>query len=236
MHDLSFNLLVLSRIVAAVAFGFGIGLERELTNKYAGLRTHILVCLGSCIFTILSIYAFPMAVDQTHPQAYGDPARIAAQILTGIGFIGGGTVLRHGSSVFGLTTAATLWVAASIGMACGAGMIDIGFFATLFSVLVLVLIRLFEQKVLSSSIKNLKRIKVIATCKDGNADEIHNYIIENFNYIHEISKKQSSKGHSNLTEIVAILDINSKKQIESLYKNFQTLTNLESISIQEDNE
>lgn len=229
---MEFHLLVLIRTVTAIVFGFGIGLERELTNKYAGLRTHILVCLGSCIFTILSIYAFPMAVDQSHPQAYGDPARIAAQILTGIGFIGGGTVLRHGSSVYGLTTAATLWVAASIGMACGAGQLALGLIATLFSVGVLVLIRIFERDVLPSNIKNIKKLKIIATCNEENADAVHNYIIENFDYMHEISKLQN-KDDNKLVTIIASIDVNDKKPIHSLYKKFQSLKGLESISIQE---
>lgn len=235
MHDLSFHLLVLTRILAACVLGSAIGLERELTNKYAGLRTHILVCLGSCVFTILSIYAFPLAIDKTHPQAFGDPARIAAQILTGIGFIGGGTVLRHGSSVFGLTTAATLWVAASIGMASGAGMLDIAFWTTLFSVAVLVLIRLFEKNVLVNSVKNMKRLKVVAECNDENSEYLHDYIIENFDHMHEISKKRSEKKES-LTKIVAIIDVSVKKPIQSLYKNFQGIEGIESISIQEYNE
>lgn len=235
MHDLAFNLLILARIAASVLFGFGIGLERELTNKYAGLRTHILVCLGSCVFTILSIYAFPMAVDQTHPQAYGDPARVAAQILTGIGFIGGGTVLRHGSSVYGLTTAATLWVAAGIGMACGAGMIDIAFVATFSSVLILVLVRLFEQKVLVKSTKNIKRLKITISCNVENAEDIHSYIIENFDYMYKISKKQNDND-SNLTSIVTIIDVNGKKPLQALYKKFQKLKGIDSISIQEDDE
>lgn len=235
MHELSFQILILTRIIAAVLFGFGIGLERELTNKYAGLRTHILVCLGSCVFTILSIYAFPMAVDQAHPQAFGDPARVAAQILTGIGFIGGGTVLRHGSSVFGLTTAATLWVAASIGMACGAGMLDIGFWSTLFGIGVLVLIRLFEKNVLVTSTKNIKRLKIVITCNDKNAEDIHNYIVENFDFMHEVSKKHEDKA-ADLIKIVAIIDISGKKPIQSLYKKFQGLKGLNSISIQEYNE
>lgn len=235
MHDLNFHLVVLLRIIAAVLFGFGIGLERELTNKYAGLRTHILVCLGSCIFTVLSIYAFPMAVDQSHPQAYGDPARIAAQILTGIGFIGGGTVLRHGSSVYGLTTAATLWVAASIGMACGAGMIDIAFIATVFSVGVLVLIRLFEKNVLISSTKNLKQLKIIATCSNEEADNIQSYIMGNFDIVHEVSKKRS-EDNNDLAKVTALLDVSGKKPIQALYKQFQDLKGLDSISIQENNE
>lgn len=232
MHGLDFNLLVLTRVVSSVIFGFGIGLERELTNKYAGLRTHILVCLGSCIFTILSIYAFPMAVDSTNPQAFGDPARIAAQILTGIGFIGGGTVLRHGSSVSGLTTAATLWVAASIGMACGTGMLDIAFIATLLSVSVLVLIRLFEKDVLVHSTKNIKRLKISITCKTTKAEEIHNFMIENFNYMYEITKKQADD-KDELTNIEAIIDFGGKKPIQSLYRKFHVLKEIDSISIQE---
>lgn len=228
MLDLNFHLLILTRIISAILLGFGIGLERELTNKYAGLRTHILVCLGSCVFTILSIYAFPSAVYGSH----GDPARISAQILTGIGFIGGGTVLRHGSSVYGLTTAATLWVAASVGMACGAGLLDVAFWATLFSVIVLVLVRLFEQKVLVSSTKNLKRLKITAYCNNTNVEYIHNYIIENFDYMHEISKKKDNF-NVDITKVVAIVDVAGKKQIQSLYKKFQNVAGLESISIQE---
>lgn len=228
MFNLSFHLLILTRIISAILLGFGIGLERELTNKYAGLRTHILVCLGSCVFTILSIYAFPSAVYGSH----GDPARISAQILTGIGFIGGGTVLRHGSSVYGLTTAATLWVAASIGMACGAGLLEIAFWATFFSVVVLVLVRLFEQKVLVTSTKNSKRIKITAYCDNTNVEYIHNYIIENFDYMHEISKKKDDF-NTDLTKIDAIVDVSGKKQIQSLYKKFQNINGLESISIQE---
>lgn len=233
MLDFNFHLLVLTRITSAILFGFGLGLERELTNKYAGLRTHILVCLGSCVFTLLSIYAFPMAIDHTHPQAFGDPARIAAQILTGIGFIGGGTVLRHGSSVYGLTTAATLWVAASIGMACGVGMLDIGFITTLLSISVLVLIRAFERDVLTTSIKNTKKLKIIITCADNKSENIHNYIVENFDYMHEISKKTDG---DRPTKVIAVVDINGKKPIQSIYKKFQNLEGIESISIQEDNE
>lgn len=228
---LDFSLLVLYRVTAALLLGFCIGLERELTNKYAGLRTHILVCLGSCVFTILSIYAFPASVTGSH----GDPARISAQILTGIGFIGGGTVLRHGSSVFGLTTAATLWVAASIGMACGTGMIDIALITTVISVGTLVIIRSFEKNVLTSRIKYSKRIKIIVTCNDNQVEKLHDYIVENFNYIHEISKKKNIAG-TGLSEIVASVDVLGKNPISTLYEDFQKLDGLDSISIQEKDE
>lgn len=234
MIDVNFYLLILTRTAAATLFGFGLGLERELTNKYAGLRTHILVCLGSCIFTILSIFAFPTAIDSTHPQAFGDPARIAAQVLTGIGFIGGGTVLRHGNSVYGLTTAATLWVAAAIGMACGAGKIGIGLITTILSVGVLVLIRVFEREVLPHNIKNTKRFRIIITCSQESTENIYDFIVENFAQMHEISKKKNDKEDFN--NIFAIVDISGKKQIQSLYKKFQNIKGIESILIQEANE
>jgi putative Mg2+ transporter-C (MgtC) family protein len=235
MHGIDFELLTITRILVAVAMGSAIGLERELTNKFAGLRTHILVCLGSCIFTILSIYAFPTAVNSTNPQAFGDPARIAAQVLTGIGFIGGGTVLRHGSSVYGLTTAATLWMSASIGMACGAGMLDIAIISTLVSVAVLVFVRIFELKVLVNNIKNTKKLKITILCNEDESEQLHAYIIDNYDNIQEISKKRSDK-KENLTKIVAVIDINARKPIKELYRNFKTLKGLESISIQDGNE
>ncbi len=99
------------RLLLAFLLGSLIGLERESIQKPAGLRTHVLVTLGSAIFTLLSIEGFFGA----------DPARVAAQIVSGIGFLGAGTIIKTGQYVRGLTTAATLWVSASIGMACGAG-------------------------------------------------------------------------------------------------------------------
>ena len=98
-----FEPTIILRILVAALLGFALGLEREITNKYAGLRTNILVCLGACVFTILSIYAFPTVLTDEHANGLRDTARVAAQVVTGIGFIGGGTVLRHGATVFGLT-------------------------------------------------------------------------------------------------------------------------------------
>ena len=153
------------RIISAGALAFILGFEREITNKYAGLRTHILVSLGACIFTLISIYGFPTFADGDNvilDQATGirDTGRVAAQVVTGIGFIGAGTVLRNGPTVFGLTTAATLWMAASIGMACGCGLFGIATVSTIVSVGVLTLIRIFERKILRGSTKNIRRLKI----------------------------------------------------------------------------
>ena len=228
---------ILIRILSALLLGFIIGLEREMTNKYAGLRTNILVCLGACIFTIISIYGFPTFADGDNvivSQATGvrDTARIAAQVVTGIGFIGGGTVLRHGANVFGLTTAATLWVAASIGMACGAGMYGVAIIGTILSIITLVSVRVFEKNILVSSTKNTKRLRVNITCINEKSDNIYNYLIENYSHLREISKKLN-KQDENLTKINVILDVVGKKPIHAMYKTFQKVEGIESISIQE---
>jgi putative Mg2+ transporter-C (MgtC) family protein len=109
------------RLAVAAGLGGAIGFERELREREAGLRTHILVCVGSALFTIVSAYGFEGFLANGGQVVRADPTRIAAQIVTGIGFLGAGAIIRHGISVRGLTTAATLWVAAAIGIASGAG-------------------------------------------------------------------------------------------------------------------
>lgn len=231
------NLDYMLRITIAVIFGFCLGLERELTNKYAGLRTHILVCLGACVFTLISIYGFPtfapgdnVVVDQA--TGIRDTSRVAAQIVTGIGFIGAGTVLRNGPIVLGLTTAATLWIAASIGMACGAGMFEIAFAGTLLSILTLVSIRVFERKVLPTSTKRTKRIKIGIVCQNEFAEKIQEFIIEKYQDISELSKKQMN-ADQNCSKFTCILDVMTRKPIKELYKAFQNMEGIDSISIQE---
>ena len=190
-----FNVDFIIRLFLALALGFALGLERELTNKYAGLRTHILVCLGACVFTILSIYGFPTFAEGDNvliEQATGvrDTARIAAQIVTGIGFIGAGTVLRNGPMVFGLTTAATLWIAASIGMACGAGLFDVALISTVFSIAVLTLIRIFEKQILPTSGKQVKRYKISIYCAGDDVKKIYEYMSSKTDELKDFTSKK----------------------------------------------
>jgi putative Mg2+ transporter-C (MgtC) family protein len=109
------------RLVAAAALTGAVGLERELRERAAGLRTHMLVGVGSALFTLVSAYGFNAFLQSGSNVVRADPSRIAAQIVTGIGFLGAGAIIRQGFSIRGLTTAAGLWVAAAIGMAVGAG-------------------------------------------------------------------------------------------------------------------
>jgi putative Mg2+ transporter-C (MgtC) family protein len=106
----------LVRIVVAAGLGGVVGLERELDEKAAGLRTHMLVAVGSALFTLVGAYGF-----SDFPSRTIDPTRVAAQVVTGIGFLGAGLIFRQGFTIRGLTTAASLWLVAAIGMAAGAG-------------------------------------------------------------------------------------------------------------------
>jgi putative Mg2+ transporter-C (MgtC) family protein len=118
--DLTLQLDFAIRMLIAAILGAAIGLEREIHEHPAGMRTHLLVSLGSAIFTILSVYGFE-GVGQGNVSPTVDPTRIAAQVVSGIGFLGAGAILKYGTSIRGLTTAASLWTAAAIGMAAGAG-------------------------------------------------------------------------------------------------------------------
>ena len=112
---------ILVRVGLAAALGGAIGLEREIREREAGLRTHMLVSVGAALFTLVSAYAWSDFRFSTPEGIVFDPTRIAAQVVSGIGFLGAGAIIRQGLSVRGLTTAATLWVVAAIGMAAGAG-------------------------------------------------------------------------------------------------------------------
>ena len=109
---------LLGRLLLAAVLGGAIGAERELNDQAAGLRTHMLLTIGACLFTLVSAYGFGAG-----PR---DPSRLAAQIVTGIGFLGGGAIVRHGLTVKGLTTAASIWATASVGVAVGAGQYVLG--------------------------------------------------------------------------------------------------------------
>ena len=117
------------RILIAALLGGLIGLEREYREKAAGFRTHFLVALGSALFMILSAYGFSDALASTEHRL--DVSRIAAQVVSGIGFIGAGTIIFQKNAVRGLTTAASIWVTAAVGLTCGTGMYVLAAAATL---------------------------------------------------------------------------------------------------------
>lgn len=154
-----FELEALIRMLIALVCGGLIGYEREYKNRPAGLRTHMLVCIGAALVMVVSQYIFTQ-----YPPGTTDPARLGAQVISGIGFLGAGTIIRDRFSVKGLTTAATLWVVACIGIAIGSGYYLMGVIATVLIFLTLILFRKLENFL---KIKPLKaQLKITAVKSD----------------------------------------------------------------------
>lgn len=166
---------IIIRLVLSSVLGGLIGIEREVNNRPAGLRTHVLVTVGSALIMLISIDGF-----SDMPNRLGDPARLAAQVVSGIGFLGAGTIMRTGNNINGLTTAASLWVSAGLGLAVGAGYY-LGALVTAIIVLVtLLVLGKLEKKIAN---KKYKVIEVVATDKPGIIGQIgtvmgvHNILI-----------------------------------------------------------
>jgi putative Mg2+ transporter-C (MgtC) family protein len=133
-----FEIEIISKLLMAAVLGMFIGLEREVHHKPAGMRTHVLVCVGATLFTIVSISIKGDLVDAS---------RIAAGVVLGVGFLGAGTIFRESDRIKGLTTAAELWVLAAIGLAVGIGFYSVALITTLIILLTLVPGKLMEKKI-----------------------------------------------------------------------------------------
>ena len=129
--DVALQIDLVIRLLAAAVLGAAIGAEREIHGHAAGMRTNLLVALGSAAFTVLSIYGFA-GISGSAPV---DPSRVAAQLVTGIGFLGAGAIIKDGATIRGLTTAAGLWTVAAIGMAAGTGSYIVAFGVTVIAIL-----------------------------------------------------------------------------------------------------
>lgn len=158
------------KLVTAALLGAIIGLQREFKDRPAGLRTHTLVSLASCLFTLISISAF---------SKNADPSRIAANVAVGIGFIGAGTIIKQGNIIVGLTTAASLWMVAAIGVSVGAGNYFLAVAATILALIVLTLLKWAEERIgkkkqvlMEIEVKSSDADQLIEIWKSLNAEEI----------------------------------------------------------------
>ncbi len=157
------DIQIVLRLIIATLLGGLIGLEREKHGRAAGLRTHILVCVGSALIMLTSIYISTLYKGITS----ADPARIAAGVVTGIGFLGAGTIIRFGASVRGLTTAASLWAVAGLGLAVGCG-----FYSGAFVASALILITLFLLTGLERGLIRKDWYKVISVETKGDIQQL----------------------------------------------------------------
>lgn len=133
------------RLACAMLVGVVIGLEREFTHRPAGLRTHILVALGACVASVMGEMIF------LHFTADVDPARLSAQVITGVGFLGAGTIMKEGASVKGLTTAASVWAVACLGIAAGFGYYALALLGTVFIFVTLTIVEALQHRFIRSS-------------------------------------------------------------------------------------
>lgn len=157
---------ILIKLSISLLIGLVIGAEREYRNKSAGLRTIILICLGSTVFTIISMKV-------SHETEVG---RIASNIITGIGFLGAGAIMRDGLSVSGLTTASTIWVAAALGMSIGFGEYELALYATIITLIVLVIFGYF-QRAFDQLHKTLE-LSIVFSVEDNGIEEVENKMNE----------------------------------------------------------
>ncbi len=158
------------KLVAALFCGGLVGLERELKSKAAGIKTNMLICVGAMLYTSMSIL---MASSKDQLGVQGDPARLAAQIVSGIGFLGGGAIIQSKGNIVGLTTAATIWLVAAIGVWIGMGQIEMAFLISIVIVLVLISVTFFENRFLGR-----KRLFKIVLHLRGKSDELTRSVLE----------------------------------------------------------
>jgi putative Mg2+ transporter-C (MgtC) family protein len=183
LHAMSFSEMIQNlgpKLIVALFCGGLIGLERELKNKSAGIKTNMLICVGSMLFTTISVLvAFDGTSEGIKP---GDPGRIGAQIVSGIGFLGGGAILQSKENVVGLTTAASIWLVAAIGMLIGIGQLEVALFVSVLMVFVLVAVTLFENRFLER-----RRLFKISLHLREKTDDVTRAAIEGLMYSHELN-------------------------------------------------
>ncbi len=209
------------RLIIGAILGGVVGYERERADKPAGLRTHILVCLASTLIMLLSIH-----VSALYPEERFDPGRIAAQVISGMGFLGAGTIIRQGNIVRGLTTAASLWFVAGLGLAIGAGF----YFPSLISVLI-VLILFFVR------FDKLLRIRphlAIEISHRGDAGTVREIVekLHSMNYdISEISSERLFGGR-NVVE-VRLTHVASKAETKDIISTLSAIEKVDGVTLQE---
>ena len=211
------ELMQAARILIAIFLGACIGFEREKYGRPAGLRTHMIVTVASTLAMIVSIYGFES----------GDPARLAAQVISGIGFIGAGTIIRGDKDITGITTAATIWICAIIGLACGAGNYFGAFITTVSVLVILSCLTRFESKI-SKGRKNNSNLFLVIKNEEDTMEKFRNFLNKcdlSFSYIEykriENNEDKNLKVNIGFARLTRVEEINNF--IADIDKEFETL-------------
>jgi len=207
------------RLVVSTLLGAAVGYERERDNQPAGLRTHMILVLGACLAMILSIN-----IGAEHGS---DPARLAAQVIAGIGFLGAGAILRMGFNVKGLTTAATLWTMAVVGMAVGYGYYLISVVATALMLIILTLVNVIEHRFIPSKV--VRNITIEGRGSTGQIRTIRKTLHQLTEKMLNFSVQRNIKGDRIRVQVVAELDRGEK--LENLVEQLSSLEGVRSVKI-----
>jgi putative Mg2+ transporter-C (MgtC) family protein len=213
------NLEIVSRLGLAALLGMAIGFERERQNQPAGLRTHTILTIGCCLAMIVSINLSM----QFLPTVGGDPSRLAAQVVSGIGFLGAGAILRYGTSIKGLTTATSLWTIAIVGLAVGAGHYFAAVATTILLLIVLVLLNVLEKKL----IRVYTTVSVVVTAANNPA-----LVNDMQSALHDLKKQIISTGierdlianTTTVSLVVKAIEDESFEDIQSLVSEIPGVT------------
>jgi len=205
------------RLFCALVAGAMIGVTRERIYKPAGLRTHSLICVGAAFITVLSTTVFVTA-------EHGDPGRVAAQIVSGIGFLGAGTILKKGFSVKGLTTAATLWVTAAVGMGFGSGEYLLSTVVTVFAIMIVLFLKRIE---LFTGGRNLPRILIVASNTEEMSRRISEWFKDNGLTVESMEVEDDEE---NLTLLIEISKSDAIK-IKNLMVGLSRLRGIRSVEL-----
>jgi putative Mg2+ transporter-C (MgtC) family protein len=218
------------RLLIALVLGGAIGYERERNNRPAGFRTHILVCVGSALLMLISMYGFSAFADQ--PRVSLDPSRLAAQVITSIGFLGAGTILHKGFNVTGLTTAASLWVASAIGLAVGAGFYYGAILTTAIMLLSLYILSLAEDRFFSD--KRLYVLKVITADKPGMIGNISVFLDKNKINVRKMTVEEDMREmeNSRRMQVSLVIQLPKRNMLMTVAGDIQNLEGVSSVAVE----
>ncbi|MGP1363477.1 MAG: MgtC/SapB family protein [Bacteroides sp.] len=219
-------LTIFLRLVLSVVLGLFIGIEREMHRQPAGMRTHILICVGATLVTIASML-LPLSTSSLGIS--GDSGRIAAQIVSGIGFLGAGAIIKFGATVRGITTAATIWVTAAIGITIGLGLFYFAIVATIFVLVVLVGFEIFEQRLFATEF--FKTLEVVYHQDALDTQEISRILTAKNIRIRTLDLQYLGNG-----EAIALLHIRISElvQAELLLKEVLALPSVRSVKLNQE--
>ena len=239
MYDFSawipaYEINMVVRLVVAAVLGGIVGLERGSNDRPAGFRTHMLVCMGSTLFMLVSIYGFDDISTLLSGGSAGDAgvrrdtARIAAQVVSGIGFLGAGTILHEGLTIKGLTTAASLWMVSAIGLAVGSGMYLLSVVATILTMVTLITFHNLEKRFSLKNSKDRRFIRITTANRPGALTDITGYLSMNGVKVKSLNVKNDNLRENLILELYISVDAEvDTMEIVSGIQNIDGVVSLE---------